>query len=109
MPPLGRFFELEADNLQMAKKIIEVYGKFYDEISFPLYIMLDNFGPKLIRKITAFLKTSRYYNSIFLEASGGINLRNVKLYANSGVDIISVGALTHSAPALDISLNTHKM
>jgi nicotinate-nucleotide pyrophosphorylase (carboxylating) len=39
-----------------------------------------------------------------LEASGGINLENVRAYAETGVDYISVGALTHSAPAVDLSL-----
>jgi nicotinate-nucleotide pyrophosphorylase (carboxylating) len=40
-----------------------------------------------------------------VEASGGINLENVRQIAQTGVDIISIGALTHSAKALDISLN----
>jgi len=39
-----------------------------------------------------------------LEASGGISLENVRAYAETGVDFISVGALTHSAPAVDMSL-----
>jgi nicotinate-nucleotide pyrophosphorylase (carboxylating) len=39
-----------------------------------------------------------------LEASGGITLENVRAIAETGVDFISVGALTHSAPALDVSL-----
>jgi nicotinate-nucleotide pyrophosphorylase (carboxylating) len=40
-----------------------------------------------------------------LEASGGVTLATVRAIAETGVDLISVGALTHSAPALDISLN----
>ena len=40
-----------------------------------------------------------------LEASGGVNLATVRAIAETGVDLISVGALTHSAPALDISLD----
>jgi nicotinate-nucleotide pyrophosphorylase (carboxylating) len=39
-----------------------------------------------------------------LECSGGITLENVRAYAETGVDFISVGALTHSAPAVDLSL-----
>ena len=39
-----------------------------------------------------------------IEASGGVNLDNVRAYADAGVDRISVGALTHSAPALDFSM-----
>ncbi len=40
-----------------------------------------------------------------LESSGGIDLSNVRAYAEAGVDRISIGALTHSAPALDLSLD----
>jgi nicotinate-nucleotide pyrophosphorylase (carboxylating) len=43
--------------------------------------------------------------SLLLEASGGITLDNVRAIAETGVDRISVGALTHSAPALDIALD----
>ena len=39
-----------------------------------------------------------------LEASGGINLSNIRAYAETGVDFISVGALTHSVPAVDLSM-----
>jgi nicotinate-nucleotide pyrophosphorylase (carboxylating) len=42
-----------------------------------------------------------------LESSGGINLDNIRAYAETGVDFISVGALTHSAPAVDMSLRIH--
>ena len=43
-----------------------------------------------------------------LEASGGITLRNVRTVAETGVDRISIGALTHSAPVLDISMDMHR-
>jgi nicotinate-nucleotide pyrophosphorylase (carboxylating) len=44
---------------------------------------------------------------VLLEASGGVNLETVRAIAESGVDRVSVGALTHSAPALDIALDYH--
>jgi nicotinate-nucleotide pyrophosphorylase (carboxylating) len=65
-------------------------------------IMLDNFKPDAVVKITQELKQSGYKGKI--EVSGGINLENVKAYARSGADIISIGQLTHSAPSLDFSL-----
>jgi nicotinate-nucleotide pyrophosphorylase (carboxylating) len=43
-----------------------------------------------------------------LEASGGLTLANAKAYADTGVDFLAVGALTHSAPALDIGLDFRK-
>jgi nicotinate-nucleotide pyrophosphorylase (carboxylating) len=47
---------------------------------------------------------SRMPRRMPLECSGGINLENVRAYAETGVDFISVGALTHSSPAVDMSL-----
>ena len=48
---------------------------------------------------------ARVNGTILLEASGGVNLATVRAIANTGVDIISVGALTHSAPCLDVGLD----
>jgi nicotinate-nucleotide pyrophosphorylase (carboxylating) len=62
-------------------------------------IMLDNFDVESVRQAVS-LAGGR----IPLEATGGINLQNVKDFAASGVNFISIGALTHSAPALDLSL-----
>jgi nicotinate-nucleotide pyrophosphorylase (carboxylating) len=62
-------------------------------------ILLDNMSPAEIREAAA-LAAGR----AVLEASGGVTLENVRAVAEAGVDLISVGALTHSAPALDVSL-----
>jgi nicotinate-nucleotide pyrophosphorylase (carboxylating) len=62
-------------------------------------IMLDNMSPEEMRRMRSLVP-----HEIKLEASGGINLGNVREVALAGVDIISIGALTHSAPALDFSL-----
>ena len=67
-------------------------------------VMLDNFSPNQIKETIKELKKKKLRNDLLLEASGGINLKNVREYAKSGVDVISIGALTHSAPALDFSL-----
>jgi nicotinate-nucleotide pyrophosphorylase (carboxylating) len=64
-------------------------------------IMLDNFSPEGCRVACALIK-----DEVETEASGGINIQNVKEYADSGVNYISVGALTHSVNALDISFKT---
>jgi nicotinate-nucleotide pyrophosphorylase (carboxylating) len=65
-------------------------------------ILLDNMTPQDVR--TAVERCSKAERRIPLESSGGINLENVRAYAETGVDFISVGALTHSAPAVDLSL-----
>jgi len=61
--------------------------------------MLDNMKPEDMRKAVKLVK-----GRALLEASGGITLDNVRSVAETGVDLISIGALTHSARALDISL-----
>lgn len=68
-------------------------------------VLLDNFAPAdLTRAVTTLRERARgRVRPLELEASGGINERNVALVAASGVDRISIGALTHSAPALDFS------
>lgn len=63
-------------------------------------VMLDNMSPEEVRE-----SVSRIDGRALTEVSGGIDLESVRDYAAVGVDIISVGALTHSAPALDISLD----
>lgn len=62
-------------------------------------IMLDNMTPERMRKAVRLID-----RNALVEASGGITLRNVREVAETGVNFISVGALTHSAPALDIGL-----
>ena len=66
----------------------------------PDVVMLDNFSLDDLR--TAVARTKR---QVVLEASGGVNLDTVAAIAATGVDVISVGALTHSAPSLDIGLD----
>jgi nicotinate-nucleotide pyrophosphorylase (carboxylating) len=65
-------------------------------------ILLDNMSVEDVRK--AVERCAKFERRIPLEASGGINLQNVRAYAETGVDYISVGALTHSAAAVDMSL-----
>jgi nicotinate-nucleotide pyrophosphorylase (carboxylating) len=67
-------------------------------------IMLDNFSPTQIRKTTVALQKKKLRNKIKLEASGGINSKNITAYAKTDVDIISVGSITNSVNGLDLSL-----
>ncbi|MFB3916807.1 MAG: carboxylating nicotinate-nucleotide diphosphorylase [Terriglobales bacterium] len=65
-------------------------------------ILLDNMSPEEVR--CAVQRVSQHTRRVPLEASGGINLQNVRAYAEAGVDYISVGALTHSPMAVDMSM-----
>jgi nicotinate-nucleotide pyrophosphorylase (carboxylating) len=82
--------EVEVISIQEARDAIEAGADI---------IMLDNMSPEEMRHAVG-LKP----NQIKLEASGGINLNNIRQAALTGVDFISIGALTHSSKALDISL-----
>jgi nicotinate-nucleotide pyrophosphorylase (carboxylating) len=85
--------EVEVDSLAQLEQAIP-FG--------PSCIMLDNFN--LVDLAAA---VARVNGTILLEASGGVNLSTVRAIAQTGVDIISVGALTHSAPCLDIGLDDY--
>jgi nicotinate-nucleotide pyrophosphorylase (carboxylating) len=87
--------EVEADDLEQVRGFIEVEGIDV--------ILLDNMTPAQIREAVALRK-----DKVEFEASGAITLKNVRRIAATGVDYISVGSLTHSPRAIDISLEmTH--
>ncbi|MDG1357404.1 MAG: carboxylating nicotinate-nucleotide diphosphorylase [Akkermansiaceae bacterium] len=86
--------ELEADTLEQVKDFLSLSGVDY--------ILLDNMTNESIR--AAVLMRDESGARVALEASGGINLETIADVASTGVDFISVGALTHSAVALDLSL-----
>ncbi len=83
--------EVETKGLGQVKEAIEVGAD---------RILLDNMNIKVLRKAVKLCKKAK----IKTEASGGVNLKTIRAIAKTGVDYISVGALTHSAKALDISL-----
>jgi nicotinate-nucleotide pyrophosphorylase (carboxylating) len=85
--------EVEADNLEQVRALVQVEGIDI--------ILLDNMPTPEMREAVALGRKHK----IRLEASGGVNLRTVRRIAATGVDYISVGALTHSARAIDLSLD----
>ena len=70
-------------------------------------VMLDNFSPVQIKKTIAALQKKKLRNKVKLEASGGINSKNISAYAKTGVDMISVGSITNSVSGLDLSLEVY--
>lgn len=87
--------EIETRNLEEVQKVMK-YGKV-DRI------MLDNFTPELLKEAIKLID-----GKFETEASGGITLTTIRSFAESGVDYISVGALTHSHKSLDISMKIVK-
>lgn len=84
--------EIEADSLALARAVFQLQGVDV--------IMLDNLPPEILRQCVA-----ERPPGVELEASGGVTLSTIREIAETGVDWISVGALTHSAPALDFGLD----
>jgi len=72
-------------------------------------VMLDNFRPKEAKKAVDLLKEKRLRGKVLLEASGGITAENILDYASTGVDLVSLGELTQSPRAFDISLEITKV
>ena len=88
--------EIEVDSIEQMKIAMQFY---------PSVIMLDNFDTEKMAQAVKILR--EYANDrIIIEASGGVNLKTVRAIAQTGVDVISVGALTHSAPNFDIGLDS---
>lgn len=70
----------------------------------PCVVMLDNMAPKAIAGTIKTLRENNLYDSVLFEASGKITPANIQEYARTGIDIVSLGYLTHSAKVLDMSL-----
>ncbi len=86
---------MECDNLYQVKKAIILKIK---------HILLDNMNIKKIKEACKIVGKSAK-----IEVSGGVNLQNIKKISNMGVNFISVGAITQSAPAAKISLEVEKI
>jgi nicotinate-nucleotide pyrophosphorylase (carboxylating) len=86
--------EIEVDNLDQLAEVILLQ---------PNLVLLDNMSVDECQKAVEIVK-----GKFQLEASGGLTLENAKAYAQTGVDYLAVGALTHSAPAFDIGLDFRK-
>jgi len=93
-PPM--FVEIEVDSLTQLAEVLKVEG--VDRI------LLDNFTVENLRRAVA-VRDSMARGRVLLEASGGISLQSVRSVAQTGIDMISVGELTHSAPAVDLAMD----
>lgn len=94
------FVEVEVDRLDQLDRL---FGIAHDEPGLIDAVLLDNFEPAdLVEAVTRRLRT---HAGVLLEASGGVTLRSVRTIAETGVDRISVGGLTHHAVSLDVGLD----
>ncbi|MGI9567646.1 MAG: carboxylating nicotinate-nucleotide diphosphorylase [Nitrosopumilus sp.] len=106
---------VEDSLLSLIKKAKRKYKKFEVEVENTsdaivaakegaTIIMLDNFSPIQIKKTVKSLEDQKLRKKVMLEASGGINAKNISTYGKTGVDIISVGSITNSVKGIDVSL-----
>ena len=99
------FIEIETANEKQAIRAAEKFKELkIKSNNMPCLIMLDNMKPKKIKQIIRKLKAKKLYDYVLIEASGGINPGNIKEYARSGVDVLSLGYLTTSLSSLNIKL-----
>jgi nicotinate-nucleotide pyrophosphorylase (carboxylating) len=96
--PVGMKVEIEVDSLQQLREALEGGADI---------VLLDNMEPDTLREAVAVAEAfySPQPRRVLLEASGGVTLETVAAIARTGVDFVSTGALTHSAPAADLGLD----
>ena len=98
------FIEVEVRGQAAARAAAEAFRRLQENAAeeYPCLLMLDNMTPDQVGAILDMLRRENLWDHVLIEASGGISESNVEAYAARGVDAISIGALTHSARALDI-------
>jgi nicotinate-nucleotide pyrophosphorylase (carboxylating) len=84
---------VEVDTLDQLLPVVEAGAQL---------VLLDNFTPERMRAAVLLVGRNEPYGRTRLEASGGLTLDQARAAAETGVDYLSVGALTHSAPILDV-------
>ncbi|UCD29813.1 MAG: nicotinate-nucleotide diphosphorylase (carboxylating), partial [Planctomycetota bacterium] len=97
LKPPPELVEFEVDTLGQLDELLKVSGIDV--------ILLDNFSVDQMRRAVARRDGQGLTGKIELEASGGVNLDKVRAIAETGVDRIAVGAITHSAPGLDMGMD----
>lgn len=97
--PRAPFVEVEVDSLEFLRELLDGAASAVDRV------MLDNFTPEQVAQALALVRPYRARGGqLEIEVSGGITLESIRSFAQPGVDFISVGALTHSAVAIPMSL-----
>jgi len=102
------FIEVEVRSQESALATAHAFKRWRAEApsatrEYPCLVMLDNMMPDDVRQIIVAMRREKVWEGTLVEASGGISESNMELYAAAEVDAISLGALTHSVRALDLS------
>ncbi len=92
----GRMVEVECDRADQVTEAVEAGAAA---------VLLDNMTPAEVASCVALVRTGKGGDRVLVEVSGGVSLDSAPRYAAAGADLISVGAITHSATALDLALD----
>jgi nicotinate-nucleotide pyrophosphorylase (carboxylating) len=92
----GRMVEVECDRRDQVTEAVAAGAAA---------VLLDNMAPEEVASCVTLVRTSAGGDSVLIEVSGGVTLETAPLYAAAGADLLSVGAITHSAPVLDLGLD----
>lgn len=96
------FATVEVSSVKEFKALMGALEALDKPLPWPVFLMLDNFS--LDNLVVLLGPPFKRPKNVFLEASGGITMKNIKAYAKTDVDVLSVGAITHSIPAIDLSM-----
>jgi nicotinate-nucleotide pyrophosphorylase (carboxylating) len=99
------FIEVEVRGEAAARAAAQVFRRLRESApdeDYPCLLMLDNVAPAAITAILEMLRREGLWDDTLVEASGGVSEATLESYAATGVDAISIGALTHSARAMDL-------
>jgi nicotinate-nucleotide pyrophosphorylase (carboxylating) len=107
MQSAKNYFEIEVDTLSQANAILHVFVQENNKLKEKkmMTILLDNFKTQDATRFASSLKKLPVYDSILIEASGEITARNLSEWATTGVDVVSLGALTHSPKVFNFSMS----
>ena len=97
------YFEIEVDTRLQANAVVQMFEK-HNTKGKMMTILLDNFKPLEAEMFVSSLKKLSVYDSILIEASGEINTKNLSKWATTGVDVVSMGAITHSPKVFNFSM-----
>lgn len=95
------FVTIEMENPTQARLFLDALPR----LPFPVIVMLDNFS---VPQLRGFLKGIKPCSGLYFEASGGITEKNLRSYTKTGVEVLSLGALTHSVRGVDFSMKILK-
>lgn len=102
----NRYFEIEVDSLSLANTVLHTFvqenAKRHPKKT--MAVLLDNFTPNDAKRFVDSLKKLPVYETVLIEASGEINKNNLSSWAATGVDVVSLGVLTHSPKVFNFSM-----